>query len=326
MAKPWSVVARHNDRILVRPVTIGGRPDQSDAFLGIGDVQTPTLRKALLVDDLDLRARNLATAMDVLLETDNTDHSEEEWSFLTDALLRAEAMPTTELDILRVLVTKPTLLVRCLFRLESAPRQLLWRLEEEFPFSWLLIQRKIWWAEAKRAFERIRSQLGHLENGDELARNHVVAILDEGSSRLPALSTVSGDIELRLQGASLGEQHMSATRMIHATRAIRDEKKAELIRRYVSTNDWPKGYGRHEWNEELGLVMKNLWLEPAELRERQPIFDTPVAAAWCCFIPTPTPRTTFLVKRIREHDAEWFDAAYSAAWFQFALKHDLSTV
>ena len=39
-----------------------------------------------------------------------------------------------------------------------------------------------------------------------------------------------------------------------------------------------------------------MWQHPNEHRARQPIFDTPVAAAWCCFAAQPTERATFLVK------------------------------
>ena len=65
-----------------------------------------------------------------------------------------------------------------------------------------------------------------------------------------------------------------------------------------------------------------MWQDPDEPPIRQPIFDTPIAAAWCCFLSRPTNRTVFLVKHIRAHDSDWFDLAYSTAWFWIARKQD----
>ena len=106
----------------------------------------------------------------------------------------------------------------------------------------------------------------------------------------------------------------------------RDHQTTELINLRASLDDWPEGDGRREWIQELaqGEVLDQLrmWQQPDEHRARQPIFDTPVAAAWCCFAAQPTDRATFLVKRIRAHDTEWFDIAYSAAWFRLARMVD----
>ena len=74
--------------------------------------------------------------------------------------------------------------------------------------------------------------------------------------------------------------------------------------------------------DELGTFPQRLCQDADEPRPRQPHFDTPVAAAWCCFRGKPTQRTTFLVKRIRAHDREWFDLAYSATWFRLAHMQD----
>ena len=92
----------------------------------------------------------------------------------------------------------------------------------------------------------------------------------------------------------------------------------------ASLDDWPEGDGRNEWEQELerGEALGRMWQHPNEHRARQPIFDTPVAAAWCCFAARPTERATFLVKRIRAHDPDWFDVAYRAAWFRLARMAD----
>ena len=316
------LVVGRNDRVRIRPVAIGGKSDSSDAFVGVRDAETPRLREAMDLSDFDSRTQAVSDAIDVMLAHDDTERGDEEWSFLTDSLLCAEGLPATALDLLKVLVTKPKLLVRCLFRLDSAPRNMLWRLEEELPFSWLLIRRDIWWTEAKLAFERLREQLSGVfdREHDRIAREHVASILDEGEVRNSALNTVSTDIAFRLEGGRLSH------RIVDAARQERDRNLPEQIHLRANLDDWPTGDGRREWTQELeqGVLLDKLgmWQDPNEHPARQPFFDTPIAAAWCCFLSKPTARTIFLVKRIRTHDPEWFDIAYSAAWFRLARMVD----
>ena len=326
MNEPWLVVLRHDDRVRVRPTVIGGRSSES-VDLSTSDEEGPRLREALSLENADSRKRAIARATDAMLDAENSHLAEEEWSFLTHSLLRAEGLPATELDLLKVLVTKQKLLVRCMFRLESAPRQLLWRLEDELPFSWLLIHREIWWTEARKEFERLQRQLTGVQDGDQIARHHVCSILSEGVNRFSALNTVFTDVNRRLEGEALSAPYIA---LVEAVRQQRDDKTSEQIRLRANLDDWPEGDGRREWVEELeqGELLNKLsiWQHDNEHRKRQPIFDTPVAAAWCCFKSKPTARTTFLVKRIRTHDPEWFDLAYEAAWFQFALMQDKSNI
>ena len=207
-----------------------------------------------------------------------------------------------------------------MFRLESAPRQLIWRLERELPFSWLLIRRDFWWNEARQAFNRHRGELAGVIDGDHdrIAYEHVEKIIDEGADRFPALDTVSTDVAMRLAGGRLSDDFFEK---------LREELRrqtTEQIRLRVNLDDWPKGYGRSEWAQQLekGELLDRLWQHPDKPRERQPIFDTPVAAAWCCFVAKPTDRTVFFVKHIRAHAPEWFDLAYKTAWFLLARKQD----
>ena len=319
--EPWLVVMRHGERVRARPVRIG-EPVQSGACNGLESSRAPRLAEALGIAESELRTEEIGAVMDDMLIAGDSEPGEEEWSFLTDSLLRADGLPATALDLCRVLVTKPRLLVRSLFRLESAPRRLLWRLEEELPFSWLLIRRELWWCEAKRAFDRLCEQLAGVidDDHDRIAREHVEKILDEGADRLPALDTVSTDVAMRLEGGRLSDGFFEE---------LQEERKrqtTEQIRLRASLDDWPSGDGRREWTQELEkgelLDQLNMWQDPDEHRNRQPLFDTPIAAAWCCFLSKPTDRTVFLVKHIRAHDPGWFDLAYKTAWFRLARRLD----
>ncbi len=317
--EPWLVVARHDDRVRIRPVVIGGRPSES-VGLPASDAETPRLCEALSLRDWNSRIQAIGAAMDAMLDVADESRDEEEWSFLTNFLLRAEGLPATSLDFFKVLVKKPNLLVRCMFRLEPAPRQLLWLLEDELPFSWLLIQREVWWTEARQAFAGLRVHLGDTPDGEQTARDYVDSILTEGTDRLRGLYTVKCDIGFRLMGSRVPDP------IIEEARRSRDDKTQEQLNLRYSMDDWPTGDGRREWVDELeqGQLLDELaiWQHEGEPRKRQPVFDTPVAAAWCCFFSKPTDRTTFLVKRIRAHDPEWFDLAYEATWFQLALMQD----
>ena len=319
LGEPWLVVMRHNERVRVGPVRID-EPIGPGACSGLGRSGSPRLAEALSIADRDLRAERIASVMDDMLTAGDSEPVEEEWSFLTDSLLRAEGLPATALDLCRELVTKPRLLVRSLFRLESTPRQLLWQLERELPFSWLLIRRDVWWSEAKQAFDRLREQLAGVIDGDhdQVAREHVKNILNEGTDRLPALDTVRKDVAMWLEGGRLSDDFFEE----------RGEKlkrqTTEQIRLRAIQDDWPRGYGRREWTQELekGELLQRMWQDPDEHPARQPIFDTPIAAAWCCFFSKPTARTVFLVKHIRAYDPGWFDLAYRTAWYQLAQIED----
>ena len=257
--------------------------------------------------------------MDMILEAGETSRIEEEWSFLNDALLRTSDLPANAFDLLKVLATKPRLMVRCLFEMEKSHRQLLWRFEHELPFSWLLVQRNIWWTETKRAFARLCDQLsGVMADGrDQIVRQHINSVLDEGVQLLPALRTVATDIALRLEGGALSEP------FVESVIGERDERTTEQITLQASMNDWPLGYGRFEWATELekGELLDKLdfWQNQQNVPNKSlPILDTPIAAAWCSVFARPSNRATFLVKRMRAHDPDWFDLAFSAAWFRFA--------
>lgn len=320
VAEPWLVVARHADRVRVRPVVVRSRSSGSGRTDVAIDTDGLLLHQAVCLHDRNSRLHAISNAMDAMLGAQDTNLIEDEWSFLTNSLLSSDGLPATSFDLLKVLATKPRLLVRSLFRLESTPRELLWNLHDELPFSWLIIRRDIWWTEALQAFQRLREQLDALSDAVQIARDHIASVLSEGANRIRALYTVSCDIGFRMH-----RRVVPAPIVDDARKRLDDKTQEQLTLRYTM-DDWPKGDGRREWTKELergqSLDELAIWQQEGELRERQPIFDTPVAAAWCCFASQPTDRTTFLVKRIRAHDPEWFDLAYEAAWFRLALIHD----
>lgn len=317
IGNPLLVVARHADRVRVRPLAIYPRDaDFVDGGDGIG------LRRAVCVRRRNSRLQAIAAAIDSMLTAEDTNRRADDWSFLTDVLLGAEGLPATAFDLLKVLGTKPNVLVRCMFRLESTPRQLLWRLDDELPFSWLMIRRDVWLTETRHAFDHLRDQLDGVPSGIQIARSHIVSILKEGADRFGGLCTVSCDVGFQLRG----HERLPAD-IVDDARRKRDQKTQEQLSYRYAMNDWPTGDGRREWAQTLEqgarLDSIGVWQrEGRRPRERQPIFDTPIAAAWCCFASRPTDRTAFMVKRIRAHDPEWFDVAYEAAWFQLALMQD----
>ena len=317
----WLIVARHGEQVRVQPVVIGGSSSDS---AGENHAEAPCLREAMSVSDQDLRQKDIEKAIHAMLHPQAANHDEEEVSFLTNSLLRTEGLPATEFDIFKVLASNPQLLVRCMFHLESAPRQLLWELENKLPFSWLLIKRDIWWDEANYAFERLHNQLEAITDKSQALRmacEHVRSIFTEGVRQIQELRTVERDVHYRLMGHTIPDS------IIKESRKNRDDKTQSQLNLRATMDDWPKGNGRREWVDDLGhgrlLNTLNIWQDEGKQPwERSPIFDTPIAAAWCCFKSSPDERATFLVKRTRAHDPDWFYVAYEAAWFQLAGMQD----
>ena len=314
--EPWLIVMRHDDKIRARPFRLGNSCNSSEYVENIGG-NSLSLSDALAIEDEGKRIQSLEMSINRMLDKEDAQNNEAEWSFLTNYILGSEGLPSNILDIFRVLVRKPKFLVRCLFRLESGPRQRIWDLEEELPFSWLLIHRQIWWSEVCRTYNLLQRRLkGVVDSPERMAKEHVVSILTEGEDRLSGLVTVATDVALRLEGGRVRKE------FVEVYQGERDNQTPVQIGLRTSLDDWPKGYGRKEWKSELGTFPKTLCHRTDEYRARQPFFDTPVAAAWCCFRQNPTERTTFLVKQLRAHDREWFDLAYSEAWFKLAYMQD----
>ena len=131
-----------------------------------------------------------------------------------------------------------------MFRLEKLPRQILWNLEDELPFSWLLVQRDVWWSEAKQTFNRLGRELASagFDNSDQLGRQQVLETLAGSVERIPGLETLSIDIGIRLEGDKLSRYFYEAEEQ-----KLRDQRQ-EQIRLRVGLDDWPSGEGRHWWD------------------------------------------------------------------------------
>ena len=310
----WLVVLRQDVGVRVEPVVVGGRRM-------VAGEDRLSLREALRLADAERRAKRVEEALFEMVDEQDASRAEEDWSFLTDMMLCMEDLPPTAFDLISVLPRCPEMLVRCLFQLDANLREKVWRLDDELPFSWLLVPRKIWRREAVLAYEDLRGQLaGVVDESERLASERVLSILDEGAVHVGALDTVSTDVGVTLAGGALSEE---LERAICEERDRRTQKHVNLL---ASLDDWPPGDGRHEWSAELErggfLSQLGMWQFDELHRGRQPTFDTPVAAAWCCFFSDLTPRTVFLVKRMRMHDPAWFDVAYGAAWYRLARVED----
>ena len=313
--EPWVVVLRQDGGVRTEPVVVGGRrmpwPTTRERM---------SLREALRLADAAHRAEKVEESLFEMLDGQDAGRLEEDWSFLTDMMLCLEGVPPTIADLLSTLPRCPKMLVRCLFRLDPSLRRRIWRLDNELPFSWLLITRKIWREEAEIAYTELCAELAGVDDAGRFASERVLSVLDEGAERVGALDTVSTDVRVALAGGALSEAFETAVR------EERDRKTQDHVNLLVSLDDWPAGDGRREWEEELErgefLSKLGMWQFESEHRARQPTFDTPVAGAWCCFFSKPTPRTIFLVKRLRAHAPDWFDMAYRAAWFRLALLED----
>ncbi len=320
--EPWLVVDRAEGTsicplVISKPTTRHGAPQECPGA---------SLGAASCVLDGDSRRAAIGSALDQMVDDeDEVGEVADNWNFLTNMLLRTEGVPAAAIDVITALTRHPSLLVRCLFRLESASRRLLWRIEDELPFSWLLVKRDIWWREAKRAFHDNREMLEKVLPGDgdeasRTAREYVQSVLKEGTSQNNGMLSVATDVSVRLGGGQLSQAYADAQKKEE------DGRASEQIKVRNNLDDWPDGDRRSGWIEELGSHRKKLLevlCRADVLGHQQPIFDTPVAAALLSILPEqPTPRAVFMVKRMRTHDPDWFDHAYASAWTRLALTVD----
>lgn len=321
--KPWLVVARDNDGADVRPLAIFFGPT---SYRQVEDGHTSLEDAVRLPIETDRRQAIGKSLNQLTCEKEGGEEGlddVDDWEFLTNMLLTGNGVPAVAIDVLTELTRHPQLLVRCIFRLESTPRQLLWGVEDELPFSWLLIKRNIWWKEAERSFRQNVTLLEKVfgENSEEASRRaseHVESVLKEGVSRNGGLRSVATDLCVRLSGGYLGQSWADARKVLE------DESVPEQIKMRNDLNDWPKGDGRIQWADELGKQCKRLLnrlCRPQTLGHQQPAFDTPIAAALLSNLPQlePSLRAVFMVKHMRAHDPDWFDVAYARAWTQLAV-------
>ena len=293
---PWCVVLRQDESIRIEPARIGGR--QASDF-AVGDHLS--LNAALSLSDPSVSIEQATKALFEMLNEKDKQRIENDWSYLTDMMLSLDGIPSTVAVLHVALARCPQMLVRCLFRFDEGLRGRIWRLEDELPFSWLLISRWIWRGEAQLASKVFATDLAEVKDAQRIAREFVIGVLEEGTRRLGGLDSISADVRLALTGDTLSEAHELEYQ------AKRDQKTQEHINFCGSQDDWPVGNGRREWSEEIDrgelLSQLKIWqindLHPAH----RPTFDTPIAASWCCFSSSPSKRTTFLVKRMRAHAA-----------------------
>ena len=291
--EPYLAIARHDGRLCAQPIEVSPPPGSTATE---DRDSPPRLADAARVTDPRQRRTAVQQALQGMLD-EGVDDMEEEWEFLTNTLLATEDLPASSVDVLVGLTRTPRLLVRCLFRVDSVPRQRLWRLERELPFSWLLVKREDWWAETKAAFNVVREALQNAgqDNASETALDYVSSILAEGGQSNAGLSTIAFDAALRLANGRMTKQFAAEKQM------TRDAATSSQIVLRNDLEDWPVGDGRTQWTNEIGYgkVLSALWQHRNELGHRQPLFDTPVATACYSLLPVePTTRAIYLVRRM----------------------------
>lgn len=292
------------------PVVVGGQ-SRSMAV-------SPRSLSAALALGASERAEAIEATL-VRMVADEGESLETDWVFLNEMLLCLDGVPPSASDLVSALPRCPQALVRCLFRADPTLRTRIWQLDNELPFSWLLIKREVWRHEVRATLAAMCRELGGIVVDPERhASQHVLSVLEEGSRHIGALDTLVADIGAMLEG---GELSRTFELMV---REERDRQRQQHVQRSASGDSWPPGYTRQDWSQvfsEPRMLKLRSW-DPESDRRRQPTFDTPIAAAWCCFASKPTPQTPFLVKRMRAHEPNWFDIAYRAAWYELANIQD----
>ena len=304
------LIARSAEGVVARPAVIGRPPPR------MWPQTRWTFAAAARIVDPSTRTKAMERVFDSLGLVDAGDPN---WAFLTDTLGAAVDLPLTTFNVLDCMIGKPRIAVRALFQLDAASRSALWRLEDELPFSWLLVCRSHWRNEAKLAFQRLLDELGDFPDAEQVATRQIVAVLEEGADRNGGLKIILEDLQTMLENRRMSADFILAL-SANCARALNSQ-----IAQRSALDDWPIGDGHTEWIDELGAqkltpLLEDYWLDRLHDRRRAALLDTPVAAAFSSSIMPnlPTPRTTFLVKQIRAFDPDWFDIVFCAKWAGFA--------
>ena len=313
---PWLVIARRDGRVCAQPAEVSQPPRSTK--LEVRDSPPLRLEEAARITEPTRRRAAVQLALQEMLDG-GVDDMDEEWEFLMQTLVSTDDLPPSSVDVLVGLTRIPRLLVRGLFRVDSVPRQRLWRIDRELPFSWPLVKRHVWRQEARAAFNSFQEALEDAGQDDatQTAREHISSTLAEGVQDNAGLKIVGFDAALHLAGGRLTHEFEKERKQ------ARDEAISSQIILRNGLDDWPAGDGRTQWTKEIGYasVLNALWQEA--LAHQHPLLDTPVAAACYSLLPPePTRRAVYLVRRMRTHDQEWFDIAYGAAWTRLAVALD----
>lgn len=311
--EPWLVVLRGDDGTRAAPVVVESQASRPRSARSLSD--------ALALADARNRMVAIEAALNAIVAPDGSSLQEADWAFLDDMLHCLDGVPPSASDLISALPRCPQVLVRCLFRLDPSVRRRLWQLDSDLPFSWLLIKRHVWRHEAKMAYDEMCEELrGAVDSPAGLAREHLLSVLKEGAGHVGALETLVTDVEAMLEGGQLSGA------FVQQVCQVRDRHRQHHVQQLASGGNWPGGYTRRDWSDELNdaRLSRLPIMDVEDAGWRQPTFDTPVAAAWCCFVSDPSRRTHFLVERMRAHEPDWFDIAYQAAWYQLARAQDRS--
>lgn len=323
-AGPWLITGQADGRGVTRPLCW-------TVFDGAGEERDPVpdedfpLQRAISLPGAEERADAIRGVLEVLAR----DPGHDDWVTVEAYLDRLADLPPGTFDVTSLLAASPGAAAMSLLR--SGPDRFggVWDTLERLPFTWLMVPVSDWVSGARLRFEHLRQELEAVADGlgpeadlDQLARGGFRSFLDEVPLRAPGMKAMIQLVAHRVLGEGLGDQQelamaCSAQGRGVLCRQVLEDARRDLLRIHAEDR-WP-GRGeitewfRHRW--DLPEELRGLYLDPpVGAGFRAPVLNVPIAAGLSASLGAPLPEgAVFHVRRIREFDPGWFEAAYGCA-------------
>ena len=249
------------------------------------------------------------------------------------------SLRATTFDLIVRLAQHPDAAALALVRSTQDTFEAVWSSLERLPFSWLLVPVSAWLHAAERYATALRDALQPVvaELGgdvDALVLPALTTFLSEAPLHIPGLQCV---VELIWEHVFHRPRQQSQYLHLACSEAGREalrsmvlpEAEQSLLQMHTKEH-WPSGGGIEDWlacQTGVPTPLTTLWYPPPPgARFRTPVLNAPVLAALASACNIQVSRdVVFHVRRLRDFDVAWFDAAYGcmlALAIGYLLEHD----
>jgi hypothetical protein len=334
---PWLITGWDGHWSRVRPLcwSVDGGDDET-----VGDALShPTAARSIthVVRLLDREARR--KACDACIADLAATPLHQDWSTVMAYVGALPSLPATTFDLIVSLAQCPDAAALALVRSTQATFELVWQSLERLPFSWLFVPVSAWLGAAKRYATALRDalQLVVADLGgdvDALVLPALTTFLAEASLHLPGLQCV---VELIWEQVFHRPRQQSQYLHLACSEAGREalrsmvlpEAEQSLLQMHTQEH-WPRCGDLEDWlacQSGVPLSLTALWYSPPPgARFRAPVLNAPVLAALASACNIQVSRdVVFHVRRLRDFDVAWFDAAYGcmlALALGYLLEHE----
>ena len=292
-----------------------------------------SLEEAVKLSDTETRA----TVIDAIVTRIASDPNAPDWELVDCYIDHLIHLPPTTFDVVSRLARNPGAAALSILRARDDRFDSVWTSLEKLPFSWALIPVSSWVKAASLRYKAARDALVPLAS--ELG-SEIEPILDslfqtfctQAPLRIPGMQCIAEIIRERVLGRPREEcrylQLAVSSQGSQFFQGLQEEAKQGLLQSH-SSEQWPGGGGIEDWMSRqngVPIELKRLKYDAAGvIFYRAAVLNAPICAAVAAVCGIQMPRELlFHVRRIREFDAAWFDAAYGCA-LAMSIAHHLKS-